>query len=107
MSDNPVPLSVDFFHLDPALADELENTFPEADLVTAQGFSGKEVLSLLVDTSATVIRHLAELFQRWKNSGREVSGRIGEIEFSIKGFDATDAAQMAEEVRSLIREARA
>lgn len=104
-TDEIVPISIDFFQLNESLQNELEAAFPEADIVTTNAFSGQELCSLLIDTSGNAVKQLADLFQRWKNSGQEVSGKIGETSFSVKGFNADDTTRMMTEIRKVIQEA--
>lgn len=105
-SENPVPISIEFIQLNARQRAELEAAFPNADVVASSAFSGKQVLSLLVDTSKTAINQLAELFQRWKDSDQEVKGKIGDVEFSVKGFGANDTAEMIGEIRKIIKDAK-
>lgn len=103
-TDENLSVAVNFFALPPALKEELESTFPEADVVSSRAFSGQKLVSLVVEASEAVIKQLAELFQRWKDSGQEVKGKVGDVEFSIKGMSAQDSKDMLREIRKLLRE---
>ncbi|MEM6844633.1 MAG: hypothetical protein AAF632_20620 [Bacteroidota bacterium] len=87
-------IAVDFQTHDESTVKDIKDQFSEHDVIESDAFSGTEIVTVLITTSAVVLDKVLNYFAKNRKTLKETTLKVKSKEIELSGFTNTEIQQM-------------